>query len=222
MIFPARTFTDVPTIFSLSNNGELNWKYELVSSDSNNLLNETPDHGIVVDAVGSIYFGSTYGTNFYALSSEGELLWKLPLDELEYNSSPAIGSDGTLYLGTQISTFFQNHEDNLIAIRDESVSVGENHKIYNFNLSQNYPNPFNPKTVIKYSIPYTSAVKIVIYDALGQHVKQLVNEVQGASNYEIDFNASIYASGVYFYSIYANSVDGKQNYINTKKMILIK
>lgn len=89
-------------------------------------------------------------------------------------------------------------------------------------LHQNYPNPFNPITTIKYSIPYTSSVKIFIYDVLGNQVKQLVNEVQESSNYEIDFNAELLASGVYFYTIQANSIDGKQSYVNTKKMMLLK
>ena len=103
-----------------------------------------------------------------------------------------------------------------------TVEVDFNSIPKQFALFQNYPNPFNPVTSIKYSIPYASKVKIIIYDALGQQVKQLVNEVQEPSNYEIDFNASRYASGVYFYSIHANSVDGKQNFIDTKKMVFVK
>ena len=83
-------------------------------------------------------------------------------------------------------------------------------------LEQNYPNPFNPITKIKYSIPSTSNVKILIYNALGQLVEQCVNEVQEADTYEVEFNASKNASGIYFYSIQAGS------FVDTKKMVLIK
>ncbi len=88
-------------------------------------------------------------------------------------------------------------------------------------LFQNYPNPFNPATRIKYQIPSKvksekSNVKIVIYDLLGKEVQILVNEEQQPGMYEIEWNASQYTSGVYFYKLSAG------NYIETKKMLLIK
>jgi hypothetical protein len=89
-------------------------------------------------------------------------------------------------------------------------------------LEQNYPNPFNPSTRIKYSIPFESNVRITIYNALGESVKVLANEMQGTGTYEVSFNSSGISSGVYFYSILANSTDGKQSFRETKKMILMK
>ena len=109
--------TGFPSIISLKNNGEVNWVYFLTGDDP---YDEEPDHGLVCDAEGNIYFGSTWGTFFYALNKDSKLMWKLPLNDYEYDSSPAIGSDGTLYLGTHISTFYQDHKENLIAIRDNS------------------------------------------------------------------------------------------------------
>ncbi|TRZ53703.1 T9SS C-terminal target domain-containing protein [bacterium] len=85
-----------------------------------------------------------------------------------------------------------------------------------FVLSQNYPNPFNPVTKIKYDIPKSGFVKLVIFDALGREVETLVNEKQSAGSYEAVWDALLYTSGVYFYRLTA---DG---YINTKRMILIK
>jgi hypothetical protein len=85
-----------------------------------------------------------------------------------------------------------------------------------YNLSQNYPNPFNPTTVFSFSIPKAGNVKIVVYDAMGKEAALLVNEHKNAGTYNVDFNASNLASGVYLYRIEAG------NYTDTKKMLLIK
>ncbi len=85
-----------------------------------------------------------------------------------------------------------------------------------FNLEQNYPNPFNPSTTIKYSIPSTSKVKLTLFNLLGEEVTTLVNEEKVAGNYSVEFNAASLPSGVYFYHLKAGE------YVNTKKMILLK
>jgi hypothetical protein len=91
-----------------------------------------------------------------------------------------------------------------------------------FRISQNYPNPFNPVTKINYDLPKDSKVKIVIYDILGREVKRLVNnELKTAGSYIVDFNASNYASGVYFYRIEAEEPNGNK-FVDSKKMVLIK
>jgi hypothetical protein len=85
-----------------------------------------------------------------------------------------------------------------------------------FALLQNYPNPFNPVTSINYQLPKTANVILSIYDVRGQEVGVLVNETQIAGNHEIEWNASTYPSGVYFYRLEAGS------FVSNKKMILIK
>ncbi len=75
-----------------------------------------------------------------------------------------------------------------------------------FSVSQNYPNPFNASTVIRYSLPENSRVKIEIFNILGQKVKTLVDEVQTAGYKSIEWNgrdasSQTVASGVYFYKI---------------------
>jgi len=91
-----------------------------------------------------------------------------------------------------------------------------------FRLSQNYPNPFNPVTKINYDLPKDSKVKIVIYDILGREVKRLVNsELKTAGSHIVDFNASNYASGVYFYRIEAEEPNGNK-FVDSKKMVLLK
>lgn len=85
-----------------------------------------------------------------------------------------------------------------------------------FSLYQNFPNPFNPSTTISYQIPKTANVTIKAFDILGREVATLVNEEKPAGNYEVKFDASNIASGIYYYQIKT----GK--FVQTRKMILLK
>lgn len=85
-----------------------------------------------------------------------------------------------------------------------------------FTLNQNYPNPFNPTTKISFDVPSQSNVLLKVYDMLGNEVATLVNENMSPSSYEIVFDASSLANGVYFYQLQA------EDFVSTKKMILLK
>jgi hypothetical protein len=93
-----------------------------------------------------------------------------------------------------------------------------------YSLMQNYPNPFNPITVIKYSIPKESVVKLEILNILGEQVELLVNETKTAGKYEAVWNSSNLASGIYFYRIQAVDPESSsgQGFVETKKMVLMK
>jgi hypothetical protein len=85
-----------------------------------------------------------------------------------------------------------------------------------YSLSQNYPNPFNPVTQIKYDIPKQGFVSLTVYDVLGREVSKLVNEVKTPGSYKVDFDGTNFASGIYFFKLQS------ENFVDTKKMILIK
>lgn len=86
----------------------------------------------------------------------------------------------------------------------------------NLELAQNYPNPFNPSTVISWQSPVSGWQILKVFDVLGNEVATLVDEYKPAGGYDIEFNASHLASGIYLYKLYAGS------YIQAKKMVLMK
>jgi hypothetical protein len=92
----------------------------------------------------------------------------------------------------------------------------EEGKIYSFNLEQNYPNPFNPSTSIQYAIGSRQFVTLKVYDVLGNEIATLVKEEKEPGFYEVEFDASNFSSGVYYYKI----ISGE--FIQTRKMVYLK
>jgi photosystem II stability/assembly factor-like uncharacterized protein len=142
-------------------------------------------------------------------------------------------------IGTR--NFGFDKEDNVYLATDESVwrinpdsvttIVKNEDKVYQFALMQNYPNPFNPVTKIKYSIPTSPptplqaerganpsgvSVSLKIYDILGNEVTTLVNESKAPGEYEVEWNAANFSSGVYFYTLRAGGL------VQTRKLVLLK
>lgn len=85
-----------------------------------------------------------------------------------------------------------------------------------YSLSQNYPNPFNPTTNIVYTLPKSGAVKVELFNALGQKVRTLVDEFKAAGKYTVTIQAETLPTGVYFYRIKAG------DYKQVRKMLLMK
>jgi hypothetical protein len=89
-------------------------------------------------------------------------------------------------------------------------------------LAQNYPNPFNPSTVISYQLASVSRVRLVVYNALGQVVGDLVSGEQGAGWNQVVWKANV-PSGLYFYRLDAVSTsDPAKRFESVKKMLLLK
>ncbi len=120
--------------------------------------------------------------------------------------------------GCTISTAYsRTYRPNIRITSGSAVGIVNNNEIpVTYSLSQNYPNPFNPVTSINYAIPKQSLVSLKIYDILGREITTLVNEVKNPGYYTVDFNASNFGSGVYFYKITSN------DFTDIKRMILIK
>ncbi len=114
------------------------------------------------------------------------------------------------FSNSQIANYYILTSDKVTAVEDNgTVPIG-------FSLEQNYPNPFNPTTNIKFSLPMSSNVKLIVYDMLGKSVATLVNESKTAGTYEVKFNASNLSSGIYFYRIIT------PGFSITKKLLFMK
>lgn len=90
-----------------------------------------------------------------------------------------------------------------------------------FALKQNFPNPFNPATTIRYDVPVDTRVNLSVFNVLGQKVRTLVNTLQPANSYEIqwdgrnDYGVNV-SSGIYIYRIHT------ADFVKTRKMMLIR
>lgn len=85
-----------------------------------------------------------------------------------------------------------------------------------FSLSQNYPNPFNPITKFKIQMQKETFAKLIVFDVLGNLAAILVDQALKPGIYELNFNGSNLASGIYFYKLQVG------DFIETKKMVLLK
>ncbi len=105
-----------------------------------------------------------------------------------------------------------------IGAYEYSAVTGISHEdvIKGFELFQNYPNPFNPETKIRYTLPLNGYVTLKIYNILGVEIETLVNNIQPAGIYEVNFNAGNLASGIYLYHLKAGS------FTAVKKLILLR
>jgi photosystem II stability/assembly factor-like uncharacterized protein len=122
----------------------------------------------------------------------------------------AFDKNGYLLMGTRNGILYRNNLSTLGISKDvEQLPTS-------YDLDQNYPNPFNPSTTIKYQIPNQSLVTLKIFDLLGREVAVLVNEKKDAGNYSVQWNASGFSSGIYFYRFEAG---GR---VDVRKMLIVK
>ena len=149
---------------------------------------------------GGIFHSTNNGTSWTAFNNG--------LTNFVVNALLVFGTN--LFAGTNEGVWRRPLLD-ITGIEDQSNEIPSQ-----FILSQNYPNPFNPSTTIQFQIPNSSFVNLKIYDILGNEVAALLNEEKPAGIYEVEFNASGLASGIYFYKLQAG------NFVETKKMILMK
>jgi len=115
-----------------------------------------------------------------------------------------------------IGADYYNESDNFTirtaaALEDDHGANPVSYKLYD-----NYPNPFNPSTIINYELRMTNDVELSIYNSLGQKVVTLVSGIQKAGVYQIEWDASGFASGVYFYKLQAGE------FVAVKKMVLMR
>ena len=113
--------------------------------------------------------------------------------------------------------------DRIYRFSPSATGFEDLHIPFEYKLEQNYPNPFNPETVINFQLPTNSNVQLKVYDILGREVATLVNKEFTPGKYEVKLTASDFSSGIYFYQLRAvSSTNSGRNFVQTKKMILMK
>lgn len=166
---------------------------------------------------------STPVTEYFVYSD-----WPIPVD-LSYSETNLVGTDG-LPIGdlnwfpASKATFMANHAKFYGELVDAwntgtlvvGISESRSGQPTGFQLDQNYPNPFNPTTIISFTLPKAGNVSLKIYNALGQEVATLIDGYKVAQKYDVKFDASHLAGGVYIYRLMSD------NYTQSKKMILMK
>jgi subtilisin family serine protease len=90
-----------------------------------------------------------------------------------------------------------------------------------YSLNQNYPNPFNPVTKIDFSLAANSSVTLRVFNILGQEVSKFMNHDMTSGYHSYSFDGSKMSSGIYFYQLDAEGIDGSK-FSSIKKMVLLK
>src|SRR3989304_3201056 len=153
---------------------------------------------------------------------QASIIWAAFKDDAIWNTPKLLGTvkflaGNKMEFTTTNKTTGRNNNPDKYDGTDVPLGVKEVQAVpTEFSLEQNYPNPFNPNTIISYSIPSNSHVRLAVYDMLGRQVAVLVDGMEVAGVYKVNFNAGNYASGVYFYRIEAGS------HVKTQKMMLLK
>jgi hypothetical protein len=194
-------FTDsLASLAELKDDSELEFYVELVDVNSNE----------VIGSYEKIKFNNNNITSMnsktYQLSTKGSGSRAVQLRIVS-----AVSFEGQYYFADILNDAEVLAKNNV----EELVYTGST-VITSYDLMQNYPNPFNPTTTITYQLPKNGMVTLKIYDAIGTEVTTLVDEFKSSGRYNVTFNASGLASGVYFCRLQVN------DFTSSKKLILMK
>ena len=192
------------TVLSTTNGGT-DWvlKYTGYSNQVNSVFFTNSMTGYAVTLPARILKTTNSGTNWYSQFSDTSLL--------KFNNVFFLSDDTGYVCGWQGKVYKTTNAGGPIGIKEINGIIPES-----YFLSQNYPNPFNPVTKIKFDIPKTCSVELIVYDMLGKQIEVLVNKNLSPGLYVADFDAGKLSGGVYFYRIIAGDS------ISTRKMLLIK
>lgn len=191
--------TDTAGIYTSTDGGTI---WNRVNTSSYPLLG-----GLEVAVSGSnAFYATTYGC---FVSNDNGITWNRRNEGTPGNPLYIYIANGYVYMAGMRT--YRRPLAELVGVQNISTEVPSA-----YSLSQNYPNPFNPTTNIRYAIPKSGMVKLVVFDALGREVETLVNKSQQAGTYEASFNGSALTSGVYFYKLSVG------DFTDTKRMLIIK
>ena len=185
---------------SLINNDMVNFKIEIIDDQNQQVL------GVFDNIVQSRQSIIEYENKSYQVNLQGIGNKSVKLRLVVENNFTSEYSLSNIYSFDQALGKTSTH----------TINWNDHTTVKEYALEQNYPNPFNPTTTIKYQLPKDGIVTLKVYDILGSEVATLVNEQKTAGRYEVSFDASKLASGVYIYKLQSGE------YVSSKKMMLLK
>lgn len=167
-----------------------------------------------IDWIDNIQFIDPY--NGFAVGATGGTLSKSIDGSGDFRLVAAFNTDTTSYVDTTVTkgtTYwyrvrsFNANGNSAFSLEASAIAgaisaiANEKDVLTRFVLEQNYPNPFSPNTVIQYSIPEASQVKLTVFDLLGRELKILVNGRQEAGSYQVQFESQGMPAGLHFYCL---------------------
>jgi Secretion system C-terminal sorting domain len=183
--------------FEISSTVSIEWHIEI-------------DHG---NCNWDLYFSSNGGVNWESIATD------LPKTQLTYDwtvpNSTTSSGEIKVVQDNQNGIDYDATSGNF-TISSPTVVKNDQNSVNKYELSPAYPNPFNPSTKIRYSLPHSSNVKLIVFNLIGEKIATLVDEVKSPGTYEVNFDASNLPTGTYLYQLQTN------DFITTKKMILLK
>ncbi|MCZ6703969.1 MAG: aryl-sulfate sulfotransferase [Ignavibacteria bacterium] len=199
--FLSLTFPNGGEVWQTDSSLTIKWDHNLLDSVKIDLYKNDTFYSVVIDTLFSV---------------TGGYKWTLQ------DSIPS-GTDYKILVTSLQNGSLADMSDNNFSVVYIPVSVEQIEEIAtDYRLEQNYPNPFNPSTTIRYSIPIQSKVNLTIYNSIGENIAEVIDLTQNAGSFEVKWSSNGVASGIYFYSIRAIPVNGKEIFKSVKKMILLK
>ena len=190
--------------YAISTNGGTNWNNNMlfIFGEVSAVSFRTPQEGwMALSFAEKLAYTTNSGINWTVIVTP-DTVGIYDVTFVDENHGWAVGKNGTVL----------KYDTSSVGIK----KINQNSFITSYILYQNYPNPFNPTTMIRFDLLKSVYVKLTVYDILGKEIITLVNEKLSAGSYEVEWNASDYPSGVYFYKLVTDE------FVDVKKMVLVK
>jgi hypothetical protein len=216
--------------YKRSTDGGVSWPIIDTRLTNNSAVSTSPSVSVSGSAVHVVWQDNRdpIAEIYYKRSTDGGVSWGT--DTRLTNNSAVSTFPSVSVSGSAVHVVWQDNRDGNFEIyykRDPTGNVVGMKNINSeipkeFKLEQNYPNPFNSNSKIKMQISKLGKVKLTLYDILGREVQTLVNEELKPGTYEVEWDATNFPSGVYFYKL--SIVNGELSiaFSETKKMVLLR
>lgn len=200
-------------LFFSTNSGAL-WSKTSMGSATNNIRSVAVSPPNKTDS--TVIVTTSFGKRLY-LSPNSGLTWRYTPNDYYWDSDsinvgPLAISDSNVFVAGHKGVWRYPLSISMWT----SVERSATGQPIGFRLEQNYPNPFNSSTMIKYNLSKHSHITLLVYNILGQEIRQLVNSVEEGGEHNVLFDASGLSSGLYFYRLQSDS------FLETRKLVLSK